>query len=304
MEEQITSHLYQRNLEYVAKPEPRLVLPRLFVCCEHEIMEFVLSGHQTMGRPSDESVPDIPITNRFISRTHGCFDTDGSNITYTASETTNGTVFRRRFLQPGETVDFWDGDELIIPVTEGNDAVDVLITCAIVENRIKIWRDLRLASRDALTGLPGRNTFRTWYLQNMYLHKTINACLFILDIDHFKQINDVYDHSAGDIALKALTEQLLITVGNSGYVCRWGGDEFVGVIPGSLKQVIFKLQKMGERISQMKIDDRFYMTISTGVADIRMARNAGDIDDIVLCADHALYCAKEGGRNRVCQYQE
>ena len=123
------------------------------------------------------------------------------------------------------------------------------------------------------------------------------------DIDHFKQINDVYGHSAGDIALKTLAEQLLVTVGSCGYVCRWGGDEFVGVIPGSLEQITFKLQKMGERISQMKIDDRFCMTISAGVADIRMARNAGDIDDIVLCADHALYGAKDGGRNRVCQYQ-
>lgn len=224
----------------------------------------------------------------------------GNKVTYTAAETKNGTVFRRKKLEPNETVELWDGDELIIPTSANDDSVDIMLVCAIVENRINIWRDLRLSARDALMGLSGRNTFRTWYLMNYGWERETAICLFILDIDHFKSINDVYGHSAGDNALKVLSEQLLLTVGSNGYVCRWGGDEFVGIIVGTENEAEASLNIMRNRIGSIRVDDQFNMTISVGVIDVRNAREAKDVDNLVVLADQALYKAKEGGRNRIC----
>lgn len=303
MDTQKTSFLYRTAHDYLGKSPKLADSPRLFVCCEHEIMEFPLEGHQTLGRPGESRIPDIPVTNRFVSRDHGCFDTSVHGVTYTASDTTNGTIFRRKVLAPGETVELWDGDELIIPVASHEDSVDILLVCAFVENRVKIWRDLRLASRDSLTGLSGRNTFKTWYLQNYYLRDVKEACLFIIDIDFFKRINDVYGHSAGDNALKLLTEKLLRTVGPSGYVCRWGGDEFVGVMRGRADEVSRRLADMSKSVHDQKIGGQFQMTVSAGMVDINEVTDREDIDSLVILADQALYQAKEKGKNRICIYK-
>ena len=299
MEDNTTTFLHNIPEGYIGNTGAQAIKPRLFVCCEHEIMEFVLEGDQLLGRPADGVTPDIPVANRYISRRHGTFHTEGGMITYTAGKTTNGTIFRRRRLSPGETVELWDGDELIIPVADNDNAVDILLVCAILENRIKIWRDMRLAARDALTGLSGRNAFRTWYHQKHRKWKDVAGCLFIMDIDFFKRINDVYGPSAGDHALKFLTEQLLLVTGSNGYVCRWGGDEFVGVIVDTADNVKRALGEMGERVSSTKIDNLFPMTVSAGLVDIGRVQDPEDIDAIVLQADQMLYRAKENGKNRI-----
>ncbi len=301
MEEQ-TTYLHPISERYLGKAalfNEQRIKPRLFVCCEHEIMEFVLDGSQLFGRPADGIIPDIPVANRYISRRHGLFNTTGGRITYTAERTTNGTIFRRRLLDAGETVDLWDGDELIIPASDDDNGVDIMLVCAIVENRIRIWRDMRLASRDALTGLSGRNTFRTWYHQKLSKRRDIPGCLFMMDIDFFKRINDVYGHPAGDIALKLLTEQLLLVTGSDGYVCRWGGDEFVGVLVATPAEAKRQLEEMGSRIAGIKVNSQFYMTVSAGIVDIGTFQDPDDVDAIVVQADQMLYRAKENGRKRV-----
>ncbi len=294
-----TLFIEQSGKDYLQEANPVDIKPRLFVCFEHEIMEFVLSGKQTIGRPYKGQIPDIPVTNKYVSRHHGYFETLKGKVFYTAEETKNGTIFRRRKLDPGETVEIWDGDELIIPASGDEEGVDVMMTCAIVGSRINIWRDLRLSARDALTGLPGRNAFRTWYLMNSSRDEEKKS-LFILDIDHFKGINDIYGHSAGDKALKILAERLLLLAGNTGYVCRWGGDEFTGIIHGSISDAKEALDKMGKDLSSVRIDDQFNMTISAGITEINSNNDAKDIDGLVMQADKALYKAKESGRNGVC----
>lgn len=274
--------------------------PVLFVCFEHEIMEFPLSGRQLLGRPSKEQVPDIPVTNKYVSRNHGTFDTEDGKVIYTPSESRNGTLLGKVKLTPGEPVKLQDGDELIIPASDGSEGVDVMLVCAISQNRINIWKDLMLSSKDTLTGLSMRNTFRTWYLTNHSWNKDSKICLFLLDIDKFKTINDTYGHKAGDNALKTLAEQLLITAGNTGYICRWGGDEFTGILAGSATEVKKQLDDMRKRIAGIKIDNQFNMTISAGVLDISSLGGGKDVDHLVTIADKALYKAKENGRDCVC----
>ncbi len=295
-----TVFLNNSGQEYLQSGQEVTIQPRLFVCFEHEIMEFILSGKQSIGRPSKGQIPDIPVTNKYVSRKHGYFETKTGKVTYTAGDSKNGTVFRRRKLEPGETVEIWDGDELIIPVSEKEEGVDVMLVCALVESRVNIWRDLKQSARDALTGLPGRNAFRTWFLMNHGWNREEDICLFILDIDHFKGINDVYGHASGDSALKFLAEQLLLTANNEGYICRWGGDEFTGILKGDAETGKKALEEMNQRIGGTMIDDRFSMTISAGVVNIKGTDISDDIDALVMKADKALYNAKENGRNCVC----
>ncbi len=276
------------------------VQPKLFVCFEHEIMEFALSGEQLVGRPSKDQIPDIPITNKYVSRKHGYFITSGGKVSYTPAESSNGTFLGKKKLAPGEAISILDGDELIIPASDETEGVDVMLVCALSESRIKIWKDLMASSKDALTGLPGRNAFRTWYLMNHSWNTEAEMCLFILDIDKFKTINDTYGHAAGDKALKILSEHLRRTAGDSGYICRWGGDEFTGILPGSDSSVKADLDAMRERIGRIKIEGRFYMTISAGIIDIKSVAGIREIDRLVTIADKALYRAKEKGRNCVC----
>lgn len=70
-----TVFLSEAGQGYIDRSEELKIQPRLFVCFEHEIMEFVLSGRQMIGRPFKNIIPDIPVTNRYVSRCHGYFDT-------------------------------------------------------------------------------------------------------------------------------------------------------------------------------------------------------------------------------------
>ncbi len=219
-----TSVLYDSAQDYKMTSDLQPEKPRLFVCVDHEIMEFVLEGRQLLGRPDGDQIPDIPVVNKYVSRRQGWFETKGNEVTFTPEASTNAVIFRRKTLKPGETVEIWDGDELILPISRGGEKADIMLVCAILEKRIEIWRNLRLASRDALTGLSGRNAFRTWYVYRFPWGDQTETSLFILDIDYFKRINDVYGHAAGDSALRMLSEELLLMVKNTGYVCRWGGD--------------------------------------------------------------------------------
>lgn len=274
--------------------------PTLFICFEHEIMEFPLEGEQVVGRPSKDRIPDIPITNKYVSRKHGVFKTVDGKVTYIPAESSNGTLLGKKKLEAGVAISILDGDELIIPASGDSEGVDVMLVCALSESRINIWKDLIVSSRDALTGLPGRNAFRTWYLMNHSWNTEAEMCLFILDIDKFKTINDTYGHAAGDKALKILSEHLRRTAGDTGYICRWGGDEFTGILSGSDSSVKADLDAMRERIGRIKIEGRFYMTISAGIIDIKSIAGIKEIDRLVTIADKALYRAKEKGRNCVC----
>ena len=302
MDDSRTRLLYGSTSDYTEDTVRHGDQPVLFVCSDHEIMEFPLKGHQVLGRPVRKNIPDIPVVNRYVSRCQGYFDTEGTKVIFTAAEATNRVVINRRMLNPGEEVLLEDGDEIIIPTSVGEDVADVMLVCALYEKRINIWRELRLASRDALTGLAGRNTFRTWYLQHFHWKDTEHVSLFILDIDYFKRINDVYGHNAGDEALKLLSGELLTVVGGTGYVCRWGGDEFVGIMLGNTDEAARRLNEMSDRLKDMRIEERFFFTVSAGIVDIKQIDEIEDIDSAIVLADRALYRAKDDGRSRICVY--
>ena len=132
------------------------------------------------------------------------------------------------------------------------------------------------------------------------------ACLFMVDIDHFKQINDVHGHPAGDAVLKQLADRLVSTFPRKGdFIARYGGEEFCVLLPGaSLDQA----QRLAERLldavrsPDFEYQDTFIpVTVSVGVAELGQGER---VSNWVERADRALYQAKDGGRNRACIAQD
>lgn len=181
----------------------------------------------------------------------------------------------------------------------------------IVGNRIDITQRKRLeselrelATTDSLTGLPNRRHFLSRLdeeLERVRRMTTQQACVMMLDLDHFKRINDTHGHSVGDKVLQLfaniMREQLRIS-DTSG---RLGGEEFAIVLPGtSLQSAKSFAERLGQKLAELPIpvaDQSIYVTVSIGITAIKP--NDTSSDAVLMRADGALYQAKERGRNRV-----
>jgi len=156
-----------------------------------------------------------------------------------------------------------------------------------------------LASTDPLTGLYNRYKFIQLYNSS---HKTMcqrkgSMSLIILDIDYFKKVNDVYGHNAGDKALIKIAQLLLTNTREIDMVCRWGGEEFVVLLPTvTLTNALVIAEKLRSEIENTKIDGVGTVTSSFGVAEVD---DSSTIDEVIDSADKALYQAKVSGRNCV-----
>jgi diguanylate cyclase (GGDEF)-like protein len=278
--------------------------PRLFVCEGRDISEYRLSGVQLLGRPTEQSKPDIPIDNRFVSRQHGIFNTNGQDTTFTASLSTNGISYKGHALGAGEIILLKDGDEFIIPAGDNKDPEGsfVLLVFASSSSRIRLWRDLQKASSDKLTGLGSRETFITWWQKNHWKSDYARSVIFILDVDDFKHINDACGHNKGDEVLKQVTAELLRDVRYENQICRWGGDEFIGILPGDPVTARHRLQQILTNINNIVIDGCPRLTASIGFADISMAKDPLDMNELVEMADWGLYQVKKNGKNGICEY--
>jgi diguanylate cyclase (GGDEF)-like protein len=124
----------------------------------------------------------------------------------------------------------------------------------------------------------------------------------MLDVDHFKQFNDTFGHEAGDMVLREVAETMHLFVRSDDIVCRYGGEEFVIILPELATDVAMEradvLRRLvGEISLQHRGQTLRQITISIGVA---IYPHHGDTPDILLrTADRALYEAKHQGRNRV-----
>ena len=266
----------------------------LFICQGWNITEYTLKGEQTFGRPTEDERPSIAVQDRFISRRHGCFHTDGDGTIFEAYKTTNRVHYRGRVLIPGETVYLKDGDELMIPAYEYG---QMLLVYASSPARIQFWRELKSAYKDQLTGLGNRDSLRHWWKQ-VYGNKDYEkAVLFILDVDNFKSVNDSLGHITGDSVLMFVAKELKCLCQYDNQVCRWGGDEFVGIIPGDRMAAEQRLKDFGKQIASGNIAGG--ISVSIGYAEISSASDPLDIEGLVELADQALYEVKRSGKGGV-----
>ena len=162
----------------------------------------------------------------------------------------------------------------------------------------------QLAYYDPLTGLPNRRFLeelvkREYALMRRHGHETV---IIILDIDNFKNINDTYGHPVGDNVLKQLADLLRNNVRESDTVSRFGGEEFIILMP---KTSLEGGYVFAERLRKIIMDEIFTagaltlrITASFGVSSLRDI-NSKTLEDYYFLADKALYLAKKSGKNRV-----
>ncbi len=125
-------------------------------------------------------------------------------------------------------------------------------------------------------------------------------CLMILDIDHFKSLNDQFGHQAGDLALKRLATMIQRVCCLSIPIYRYGGEEFVILIQASLQKAGFIAEDLKETVSTSRLIREQFLTISIGIAELSPTDQASEW---IKKADQALYEAKNNGRNQVISYQ-
>ncbi|WP_052302375.1 GGDEF domain-containing protein [Bacillus sp. SG-1] len=151
-----------------------------------------------------------------------------------------------------------------------------------------------LANTDYLTGLPNRRKIDQALHQALKKQQKIS--IIYLDIDHFKQINDTFGHTAGDEVLKEFTNETLEVLKEENMLGRWGGEEFMIILKNDLNEAAILAEKIRAHIAQHRFEAVGSLTASFGVT----ALQEGDtLDTLLNRADKALYKAKNSGRNKV-----
>jgi len=156
-----------------------------------------------------------------------------------------------------------------------------------------------LASTDSLTGLYNRYKFSELYLSSYHsmVLRHNDMSIVLLDIDFFKVVNDTYGHNAGDLVLVQIAHTILRVLRNIDIVCRWGGEEFIALLPtASIENASLLAEKLRVNISNLEIDVVGSVNASFGVS---LVREGEDMESAIDRADKALYLAKESGRNCV-----
>lgn len=161
-----------------------------------------------------------------------------------------------------------------------------------------------LATTDALTGMSNRRTFMTVGEEVFAYSKRYEQdfSVILMDIDHFKQVNDQHGHLVGDAVLKDIAQALKKLVRESDLLARYGGEEFILLLPNTPKNSAIELaENIRKQVEALVIDCgknvNISCTLSLGVAEYQP--NITSLDIITNAADEALYKAKAHGRNQV-----
>ncbi|TDR53280.1 diguanylate cyclase (GGDEF)-like protein [Halomonas ventosae] len=166
----------------------------------------------------------------------------------------------------------------------------------------------RVAERDGLTGLDSRGHFmtRAEALLRRSRHEKAPFSLFMIDVDHFKAINDTWGHSQGDRVLAAIAETCKRSLRPKDVIGRFGGEEFIVALPEThLKDAQMVAERLQSKVAELSVREEnpdHRLTVTIGIAGV--LDEDVDLDDLIHQADQALYAGKHGGRNRVVTSQE
>lgn len=268
----------------------------------------VVQGHErgrVFALPTDRPAlvgrsprADLRMADATVSREHASIEPDGRVHVIRDLGSTNGTfldgtrVSTPRTLRAGHRIEL--GDRVILRF-DRHDTKEQEI----------LLRLYRFSVRDALTGLYDHAYFRDRLeaeCSYAVRHGTQVAVLMV-DIDHFKHVNDRYGHPAGDAALRVVAATMKRIVRPEDVLARYGGEEFA-VLARNLdgRNALILADRLRRSVASLRPEWKEYLlplTVSVGVASLESEGGVCSADELIAAADAALYEGKDGGRNRV-----
>lgn len=189
---------------------------------------------------------------------------------------------------------------------KNNEIVGAVETFSDIHTHIDLKKKMDVLEQkvylDDLTQLPNRRFLECQLNRqhNRYLINKNEYGVIFIDIDHFKNVNDLYGHDVGDQVLAMTSNTLKLNFRSVDYIGRWGGEEFMGIIPDINMDVLYEISDRTRLLvskSELKYEPmNINITISVGAT---LIREDDDINSIVNRADQCLYKSKNTGRNRV-----
>lgn len=223
-----------------------------------------------------------------------------------------------RYIDKKQQVRYVEVTSTYIPGTEDTPASIVRVVNDITETKKKEEELLkakseadRLAATDYLTGILTRRAFSERLEEEFKraIREKIHICLVMVDVDHFKSINDVHGHQVGDLVLQKIAKCMSKVLRAYDFIGRHGGEEFLICLPNTKAEQGRKIaERMRKAVSELEIKllylkDPIKLTASFGVAS-QIPAKTDTTEKLISLADRAMYDAKETGRNRVCVADE
>lgn len=252
----------------------------------------------TVGRAPEA---DITVDDREVSKIHCSIEHSKGNIIIEDHDSTNGT--------------YVNGERAKLQTVFNNAVVQVGRTLMKIEYKADAeiaFEDelIRKATTDALTGIPNRRYFERRAQEEIAFARraTLPVGMVMVDIDHFKSVNDTHGHQAGDMVLREIAQLIQEQCREEDLLARYGGEEFVIFLRGARDSE--DAQRFCERLRSAVAarttscgDKRISVTISVGL-HFAEGGSAGSLDELIRKSDVALYRAKKGGRDRVEVYTD
>jgi diguanylate cyclase (GGDEF)-like protein len=189
----------------------------------------------------------------------------------------------------------WQDNEIMLMMT-------VADQMAVAVNHARLFQQMQQqALTDGLTGCFNRRFFEIQLERDLHLATRMRqpVSLILIDIDHFKRVNDTHGHDAGDAALRILASELREEVRGVDTAARYGGEEFAIILPQAGPEGALNVaERLRMRIERTEVPGVGTITASLGIATFPLHASSRDL--LVTAADRALYQAKRTGRNRVC----
>ncbi|MCL1152048.1 GGDEF domain-containing protein [Shewanella ulleungensis] len=221
-----------------------------------------------------------------------------------------GTLFIIRavalFLYPEDLAKLSAANKLNAPIVMWSYIILLLLTNLVLYGNALtrlVYKVARLVNRDQLTGLWNRHALldKLDEVDALWQRSGSAYSLLVLDLDHFKQVNDTYGHMAGDTVLKHTANLLQQTLRKVDFICRYGGEEFLIILPATnADEAMIVAEKIQSKINSTSVlwqQKEMTFTLSIGCATCKTHIN---VDQLLQLADEAMYLAKNTGRNTIC----
>ncbi len=318
-----TSQHYFQVVTSILAPSEQLSLLSLFDISRRKALQSKLDDKDVMFRNFSEELPDGVI----LFRSHIIYSNPAFEkfVKYTGMELKKMELFdlihssaKEEFIQSLQVPMRKKSNafEAIIQLKTKNDSVVwakvktkviqfegqetyLSIISNMVKEQTEIKKLSKMAYYDTLTTIYNRRKFNEVLAEEVQRSKRYNHTLTALffDIDHFKKINDTYGHDCGDEVLKQLAEEVKNHIRSSDCFARWGGEEFIILLPEtSLDNAIKMAEHLRSSIAAVHFDKVPQVTISLGVTALKVTER---VNSFLKRLDNALYKAKASGRNCV-----